>query len=151
MATHMSTHLAEGQCSTRPPLFIGTNYSYWQECMKIYIQDIDLKLWTIILRKPPTPMINIDGINIPKLELDWNVYEMQMGELNARAMNLLYYALDPNEFNQISTCTSTKKIWDKLEITHEGTTQVKNSKINMLMHDYEMFKMEPHESISKYF
>jgi len=96
-------------------------------------------------------MINVDSINIPKPELDWNAYEMQMGELNARAMNLLYCALDANEFNQISTCTSINEIWDKLEITHEGTTQVKNSKINMLMHEYEMFKMEPHESISKIF
>ncbi|WP_374695630.1 hypothetical protein ACEW7V_01290 [Areca yellow leaf disease phytoplasma] len=58
---------------------------------------------------------------------------MKLAELNAKAMNLLYYALDPNEFNRIFTCNSTKEIWDKLEITHEGTSQVKTSKINLLV------------------
>ena len=57
-------------------------------------------------------------------------------------MNLFYYVLDPSEFNRISTCTSTKEIWDTLEVTHEGTDQVKNSKVNMLVHTYEMFRMK---------
>lgn len=48
-------------------------------------------------------------------------------------MNLLYWVLDPNEFNRISTCETTKEIWDKIEITHEGTNQVKESKISMLI------------------
>ena len=33
-------------------------------------------------------------------------------------------------------------------MTHEGTSQVKQSKVNMLVHTYEMFKMEPSETIS---
>ena len=66
-------------------------------------------------------------------------------------MNILYYALDANEFNHISTCMSVKKIWDRLKVTHEGTNQVKESKINMLMHKHELFKMEHDESITKIF
>ena len=44
-----------------------------------------------------------------------------------------------------------KQIWDKLEVTHEGTNQVKESRINMLVHDYEMFSMEIDESIPSMF
>ena len=66
-------------------------------------------------------------------------------------MNVLYCALDANEFNQIFTCNLAKKIWDRLEVTHEGTNQVKESKINMLVHQYQLFKMEPTESIIKMF
>ena len=40
-----------------------------------------------------------------------------------------------------------KRFWDRLEVTHEGTTQVKESKINMLVHKYELLKMKPNESI----
>ena len=64
-----------------------------------------------------------------------------MAQLNAKTMNVLYCTLYANEFNHISTCISTKKIWDRLEVTHEGTNQVKESKINMLVHKYELFKM----------
>ena len=52
-----------------------------------------------------------------------------MAQLNAKAVNVLYCALDVNKFNRILTCTSAKKIWDRLEITHEGTNQVKESKL----------------------
>ena len=36
-------------------------------------------------------------------------------------------------------------------MTHEGTSQVKESKINILVHKYELFKIEPHETISDIF
>ena len=39
-------------------------------------------------------------------------------------------------------------MWNKLEVTHEGTSQVKSSKINLLMYNYELFKMDPNETIS---
>ena len=63
-------------------------------------------------------------------------------------MNVLYLALDANEFNRISVYTSTKEIWDTLEVTHEGTNQVKKSKISMLVHKYELFKKKPNETIT---
>ena len=31
-------------------------------------------------------------------------------------MNTLHCALNPTKFNRISTCKSTKEIWDKLKI-----------------------------------
>ena len=80
--------------------------------------------------------------------LDWDDNDMKMKELNVKAMNVLYYALDSTEFNQIFTCSTTKEIQDKLEVTHEGTSQVKSSKINLLVHNYELFKIDPNEIIS---
>ena len=50
-----------------------------------------------------------------------------------------------------STCESAKEIWDRLETIHERTNHVKESKISMLVHDYELFKMESHESIFEIF
>ena len=55
-------------------------------------------------------------------------------------MNALHYALEANEFNYIFTYNSAKKIWDELEVTYEGINQVKESKINMLVHKYKLFK-----------
>ena len=40
------------------------------------------------------------------------------------------------------------EIWDRLEVTHEGTNQVKESKISILVHIYKLFKMESNESIT---
>lgn len=62
-------------------------------------------------------------------------------------MNALFYALDKNEFYRVSTCDTTYDIWYILEIIHEGTSKVKESKINLLVHSYELFKIKPSESI----
>ncbi|XP_073152622.1 uncharacterized protein [Henckelia pumila] len=50
-----------------------------------------------------------------------------------------------NEYNQISMCSSAKKIWDKLEICHEGTNQVKETKIDLLELKHETFEMKAYE------
>ena len=44
-------------------------------------------------------------------------------------------------------CSTAKKIWDKLEVTYEGTSRVKESKINLLVTQYEVFKMDESETI----
>ena len=66
-------------------------------------------------------------------------------------MNVLYCALDSNEFNRVSGCDTAKQIWDKLQVAHEGTNQVKENKISMLVHNYELLKMKPDENISSMF
>ena len=55
--------------------------------------------------------------------------------------------MDRNEYNRICQYKSTKEIWRLLEITHEGTNQVKESKINLLVHSYELFSIKDFESI----
>ena len=59
--------------------------------------------------------------------------------------------MDRNEYNRISQCKTATEIWKILKITHEGTNQVKDSKVRILENDYEMFKMKPHESIVEMF
>ena len=90
--------------------------------MKIYVQAVDYHLWKVILKGPQIPLIKVDGIDIPKPEEDWDDNDMKLGELNAKAMNVLYCALDSTKFNRIFTCSTAKEIWNKLEVTHEGTS-----------------------------
>ena len=77
----------------------------------------------------------------PKLRSEWLETKVKKVQVNFKAIKTLHYALNPIEFNRISTCTTTKEIWDKLKITHDGTSQVKESKISLLSNQYEMFKM----------
>jgi len=107
------------------------------------MNSIDYNLWRVVDKGPHIPSIVVNGVSIPKLEEDRDENDIKQSEINAKAMNLLYCILDPSELNRISTCTSAKEIWDTLEVTHEGTDQVKNTKVNMLVHTYEMFRMEP--------
>ena len=46
-------------------------------------------------------------------------------------------------------CDLAKEIWDKLKVSYEGTSQVKDSKLSMLVHEYELFLMKKDESVSE--
>jgi len=66
-------------------------------------------------------------------------------------MHILYCGLDVNEYNRICAYKLAKEIWDKLVVTYEGTSQVREMKINMFVHQYELFTMQPDETIKEMF
>ena len=93
----------------------------------------------MIINGPHVPSKIVNNVFISKPENEWDENGERLAQLNAKAMNLLYCALSVSEFNRISTYTLVKKIWDRLEVIHEGTNQVKESKINILVQKYELF------------
>ena len=86
-----------------------------------------------------------------KLSHDWDALEKRNAQLNVKAICFLHCVLDINEYYRTSQCETTKDIWRVLEITHEEINQVKEFKINILVHDYELFWMKDFESISEMF
>ncbi|GAV86041.1 DUF4219 domain-containing protein/UBN2 domain-containing protein, partial [Cephalotus follicularis] len=133
------------------PFFDGNNYSFWKTRMTIFLQSLDYQLWHIIVNGPRMPTRTIEGVVSPKPENEYNDNDFRMLQLNSKAKHVLFCAMGPNEFNQISSCDTTKEMWDLLEVTYEGTNQVKESKISMLVHEYELFLMHNNESISDMF
>ncbi|XP_070035427.1 uncharacterized protein [Nicotiana tomentosiformis] len=87
------------------------------------------------------------AVTIPKIRKAFNDADRKAIEKNFRAKKILVCDIGPNEYNRISSCQSAKEIWEALQITHEGTTQVKQSKIDMLTTEYELFRMKDDESI----
>ncbi|GAV58542.1 UBN2 domain-containing protein, partial [Cephalotus follicularis] len=65
-------------------------------------------------------------------------------KLNANAKHVIICALNSNEFNRVSSFATGKEMWDRLEVTYEGTN-------NMLVREYEMFSMKENENISSMF
>ncbi|XP_022725016.1 uncharacterized protein LOC111281557 [Durio zibethinus] len=91
----------------------------------------------------------VDGKEVIKLESEWDVNDMKMAQLNAKEMHTFFCALRPCEYNRVSLCENVKEIWDKLAVTYKGTNQVKETKISILTHDYELIKMKSDETISE--
>ena len=64
-----------------------------------------------------------------------------------KTKKLLYFGLGPDEYTRISECELAKDIWDALQVAHEGTNQVKQSRIELLMRKYELFEMGDRETV----
>lgn len=73
----------------------------------------------------PTSVVN--GIGTHKLESSWDEDDEIKVLYDKKAINILQGSLSMDEIFCISTCTTTKEIWDILVETHEGTTEVKRS------------------------
>jgi len=71
--------------------------------------------------------------------------------LDVKTIYSLYCALSPTEYNIISSCETAKEICDRLHITYEGTYRVNETKVNILLGQYESFKMKFRESIEDMF
>ena len=61
MASTSDLILPESRSKNRLPLFIGTNYAYWKACMRIHIQSINWKIWSMIKDGYTSPTIEVDG------------------------------------------------------------------------------------------
>ena len=117
------------------------------------MQAYDYEIWDVVLDGPYVPMKTRTGSESlkPKFRSEWLKIEVKKVQVNFKAINALHCALNLTKFNRILTCTTAKEIWDKLKITYERTSQVKESKIALLSNQYEMFKMQPNENITFWF
>ncbi|GAV61646.1 LOW QUALITY PROTEIN: zf-CCHC domain-containing protein/DUF4219 domain-containing protein/UBN2 domain-containing protein, partial [Cephalotus follicularis] len=133
------------------PFFYGNNYSHWKAKMTIFIQSLDYNLWDLIVDGPHLPSIRDEnGENIPKPRITYNDDDRRRVQLNAKAKHVIICAINSCEFNRVSSCISAK-MWDRLEVTYEGTNEVKDAKISMLVHEYELFQMIEDEYIKSTF
>ncbi|XP_075108872.1 uncharacterized protein LOC142180711 [Nicotiana tabacum] len=139
----------EGQSTYRPPRFNGQYYGWWKTRMHNFIMAEDSELWDVICDKPfvLTKNLGKSGVVIHKTRKEFNDTDRKAIEKNFCAKKILVCGISPDEYNRILACQSTKEIWEALQEAHEGATQVKQSKIDMLTTEYELFKMKDDESI----
>ena len=72
-----------------------------------------------------------------------------MLQYNARACDIRFDGLCPEEFNKISRLENAKEIWDTLIDMHEGTDSVKESKLDVLQSQLDKFKMKDGEVVEE--
>ncbi|GKB77097.1 hypothetical protein Tco_0943992 [Tanacetum coccineum] len=70
---------------------------------------------------------------------------------NNEAKTVIYYALPRKENERIFMCKIAKENWDTLLFTHQGNSQVKDNKIDLLVQQYEQFTIPEEESIDNGF
>ncbi|GJZ54574.1 hypothetical protein Tco_0609459 [Tanacetum coccineum] len=143
----------EGQSMQRPPLFESDGFIYWKNRFETYVKSKDLDLWHVITYGDFPPIQNN-----PETKKDEIVpFDKQNDDLkkklakNNEAKMVIYNALPRKEYERIFMCKTAKEIWDTLLITHQGNSQVKDNKIDLLVQQYEQFTIPKEESIDNAF
>nr|XP_009597682.1 uncharacterized protein LOC104093616 [Nicotiana tomentosiformis] len=126
--------------------------------MEAFIKSYDIKVWRII-KKGDFPLLHSKPEKKPEgqvstetLDIDnYTDEHMAIVQINSKAKNQLYHAISGEKFEKISSCDTAKEMWDKLKVIYEGTGKVKETRINLLIRDYELFQMKDDESIEDMF
>ncbi|GKC99361.1 hypothetical protein Tco_1169636, partial [Tanacetum coccineum] len=148
-----SVKYLKGQSMQRPPLFESNGFIYWKNRFKTYVKSKDLDLWHVITYGDFPPIQN----NLETKKDKIVPFEKQSDDLkkklakNNEAKMVIYNALPCKEYERIFMCKTEKEIWDTLSITHQGNSQVKDDKIDLLVQQYEQFMIPEEESIDNAF
>jgi len=131
----------EGASINKPPLFCGLNYWFWNVRMKIFVESLDKGIWDAIENGHFIPTIEKNNVSIEKPWSQWTESESKKAKFDWIAKNIITSVLKSDEFFRVSQCASANEMWDILEVTHEGTNDVKRARKHTLIQEYEMLNL----------
>ncbi|XP_016578883.1 uncharacterized protein LOC107876484 [Capsicum annuum] len=101
----------------------------------------DTRLMDITLDGPYVPVKEFKEREITRMVIksrrEYDDEHKKKIKKNYKAKILLVCGIGPDEYNRISACENAEEIWDCLKIAHEETTDVKDSKVDMLTNQYK--------------
>ncbi|KAI4380020.1 hypothetical protein MLD38_006255 [Melastoma candidum] len=111
--------------------------------MRSYTEAIDEDMWNIVENGlSSTPIENrLDSQRHPTREFH------RLMRLNSMSKYLLFNAMSPSEFAKVSTCNTAQEIIEKLVTMYVGTIQIRETKMNILVHQHENFSMKRDEIV----
>src|SRR5438105_2250890 len=125
----------------KAPLLDGLNYADWVNKMKMHLIALHPSLWEVV---------NV-GVRMPKNGEDMTLEMMVDLHRNAQATSVIVSSLSQEEFNKVNGLEVAKKIWDTLQVSHEGDHKSKLGKIELLEGELEEFVMLKGETLQGLF
>jgi len=115
---------------------------------RAYIQSVDIDVWVVVVNGRFEPQVNVDGVIQNKPKADWIVVDEKKVQYDLKARNILISALGINVYYLVSHCKTGKAMWEAFATLHEGTKDVKQSKIDTITQQFELFHVKEDENIS---
>ncbi|XP_068329911.1 uncharacterized protein [Pyrus communis] len=125
------------------PVLDNNNFDNWSIKMKALLGAHDV--WEVVERDYSEPEDEATLTQAQKESLK------DSRKRDKKALYLIYQALDDNGFEKVSSATSAKQAWKKLQTSYKGAEQVKKVHLQVLRGEFEFLQMKGSESISDYF
>ncbi|GJX56766.1 hypothetical protein Tco_0286663 [Tanacetum coccineum] len=134
----------------RPPLLKPNGFCFWKARFETYVKSKDIDLWQVIQNNDFYFEVEDEETKFMKetsYELFKDIEKKQLGK-NDEAKMAIYNALPCKEYERVFMCKIAKRL---LIITHQGNSQVKNCKIDLLTQEYEKLSISNEETIDSGF
>jgi len=141
------------------PILERDNYHHWKVKMHLHLLSQDESYINCIENGPHIPhkvataatATVAVGQSIPKPKAEWTVEDIEEVHKDKKAMNILFNGLDQDMFDNVINSQTAKEIWDTVQLICEGTEQVRENKMQLLIQQYEYFHFEEGESLNDTF
>jgi hypothetical protein len=120
--------------------------------MEAYLCQIHDRAWMAIEDGYAPPMMTPTGggEEVLKPKAQWTNGEFETSKWNRKAMHAILCAMDENQYKLVQITRIAKEAWEILEMAHEGTEVVKDSKLQVLQTSFETIRMEEHEHFNDF-
>ena len=132
----------EGLATNWASLIDGSDYVYWNTRMMVFLKCEAEEVSDAVEMGPYVSLKTVDGKEVLTPKAEWTAHENKMVKYNNKVMHILVCAMSKTQFNKVQQCSTAYEIWRTLEITYEGTSQVKENEVSLLVHKYELFKIQ---------
>ena len=108
--------------------------------MKHFIQANSMYAWLAIEQGPYVPTSEgVGGARVQTPPDQWTAQDFERMRGNAKPISYLNCGVSIAESHRLAGCETAKEMWEKLEVTYEGTSKVKDAKIDLLVAKIETF------------
>ena len=120
----------------KSPFFDGTGYNQSKTKMFGYLNAIHKDLWKVLEV----------GREIPDEDETPTPLQQYVLQRNFQTLNILHTSVSPEEFDKIEDAPTTKDAWDTLQVNHQGSRKVRESRIKTLEDELSLFSTRKDES-----
>ncbi|XP_020572407.1 uncharacterized protein LOC110019170 [Phalaenopsis equestris] len=132
-----------GMVSFQVPMLKESIYDNWSIKMKALLGAHDV--WEVVEKSYDEPSDESILSTTQKDSL------RDLRKRDKKALFLIYQALDEDGFEKISSATSAKLAWKKLEVSYKGEEKVKKIRLQTLRSQFDVLHMKEGELVSDYF
>ena len=121
------------------PILKKETYFHWKVKMHMHLLSLDSSYIKYIDNGPHVPMKLVSGINpdgtmaadkfVPKSVSEYTEEDEKEVHKDKKAMNILFNGLDKDMFDNVINCTTSKDIWDTIQILCEEIEHVRENKM----------------------
>ena len=134
------------------PVLDKDNYFHWKVKMRLHLNAIDEAYVDCIEKGPHIPMKAATGVGeegmIPKPLKEQTLEDIEAVHKDKKAMNILFNGIDQDMFDCVLNLSTSKEVWDTIQTICEGTEQVRENKMQLLIQQYEYFHYKSGEKLT---
>ena len=142
---------------TRAPLLIVEEYDHWKVRMERFLlaKEKVEAIWRSVKEGPHVPVISIvrdaatqligqDETRPAPLTSD----DIENLHVDQVAFSEMVFGVPPSLFEHIKLCKSAKEIWGTLQDLIEGSENMKDKRLTLVVNDFDTFITTPGESVA---